>query len=96
MSTRAMRVKCCPSLLTDAGCAHLPLLLPWAPDPRPTGAPFATDGGNLAALGCEPLIFGPGSIDLAHRPDEYLLLADLHRAVDAITDLATRACLPAR
>ena len=89
-------VQSCPPLLTPEGCAHQHLLTPWLSDPRPTGAPFATDGGPLSMLGCEPLIFGPGSIDVAHRPDEYIHGRDLLRAVDAITDIVQRACAPTR
>jgi acetylornithine deacetylase len=81
-----------PSMLTAADCGHLHLLQPWAPDPRPTGAPFATDGGQLARLGCEPLVFGPGSIDQAHRPDEYIEQSDLLTTVGVVTDLVQRAC----
>ena len=85
-----------PSLLTAADCSHLHLLVPHATDPRPTGAPFATDGGQLARLGCEPLVFGPGSIDVAHRPDEYLERSELVATVGMIADVVRRACASTR
>jgi len=55
------------------------------PHAHPQGrhaASFATDGGNLAQLGVDSLIFGPGSIDVAHKADEYVDLAALSQAVD--------------
>ena len=85
-----------PSLLTPADCGHLHLLAPHASHPHPTGAPFATDGGQLARLGCEPLVFGPGSIDVAHRPDEYLERGELLATVGMIADVVRRACAPTR
>ena len=86
-------VQAAPALHTPADCAHLHLLQPWARDPRPTGVPFATDGGPLAALGVETLVFGPGSIDVAHRADEFVPLPDLVRTVDVVRDLVRRRCL---
>lgn len=82
-----------PALLTHAGCAHAALLAPWASHPRPTGAPFATDGGQLSRLGVEVLVCGPGSIDDAHRPDESIAHADLSRGVEMVRDLVQRRCL---
>lgn len=86
------RVQATRSMLSPCNCAHLPLLEPWASDPVPTGAPFATDGGALAEMGVESLIFGPGSIDVAHRADEHVPTAELHRAVDIVRDLVARRC----
>ncbi len=87
------RVQAAPALHTSADCAHLPLLQPWASDPAPTGVPFATDGGPLAALGVETLVFGPGSIDVAHRPDEHVPVRDLVRTVAVVRDLVRRRCM---
>lgn len=87
------RVGVAPSLLTSKSCDHLQLLQPWAEDPRPTGAPFATDGGALASIGLESLVFGPGSIDVAHRADEYVPARDLFRTVDFVQDLVRRRCM---
>ena len=33
---------------------------------------FASDGGWLARLGLDCVLWGPGSIDVAHKPDEFL------------------------
>jgi acetylornithine deacetylase len=47
---------------------------------RPISVPFATDAGWLQQLGFECVIWGPGSIEVAHRANEYVPLADLERA----------------
>ena len=80
-------------LLTAADTPLEHLLRPHAADPHSGGAPFGTDGGNLTALGAAPLIFGPGSIDVAHRPDEYIPAQDLLRAADMIERVARARCL---
>ena len=42
------------------------------------GAPFGTDGGMLfQELGVKSLLWGPGSIQNAHQPDEWIELRDL-------------------
>jgi acetylornithine deacetylase len=51
---------------------------------------FATDMPELANFG-RPYLFGPGSIHVAHRDDEYVELDELRRAVDAYERLATDA-----
>ncbi len=52
---------------------------------------FTTDVPFLAAWGT-PLLFGPGSILVAHTAEEHLEIEQLNRAVDAYEQLAA-ACL---
>jgi acetylornithine deacetylase len=80
-----------PAMLTPdhTGLAHL--LCPHA-TPGPQAAPFATDGGNLAKLGMQPLVFGPGSIDVAHKADEYVEFQALQRAVGIVRDVIHQRC----
>jgi acetylornithine deacetylase len=49
---------------------------------RREGVPFATDGAFLAAEGIPVVVFGPGSIEQAHTPDEWIALDQLHAAAD--------------
>lgn len=42
---------------------------------------FTTDAPLLSNWG-RPMLYGPGSIHVAHRPDEQVAIADLRRAVD--------------
>jgi acetylornithine deacetylase len=53
--------------------------------------PFTTDVPLLDRWGV-PLLFGPGSIRVAHTADEHVAIAELERAVDAYVHLV-RACL---
>lgn len=51
---------------------------------------YATDVPVLPAWGT-PYLFGPGSINVAHRDDEHIEIAELHAAVDAYERLAFAA-----
>lgn len=54
---------------------------------------FATEAPFLHALGMETIIMGPGSIDRAHQPDEYLELAQIQPAIDLLQQCIARYCL---
>jgi acetylornithine deacetylase len=49
--------------------------------------PFTTDIPFLANWG-EPLLFGPGSIQIAHTADEHISIAELNAAVDRYVTIA--------
>ncbi|ROR35019.1 acetylornithine deacetylase [Inmirania thermothiophila] len=53
---------------------------------------FATEAPFYAALGMETLVLGPGEIDQAHQPDEYLELAQIGPAVALLQRLIARHC----
>jgi succinyl-diaminopimelate desuccinylase len=42
---------------------------------------FTTDAPHLKPLGAPIIIFGPGKPELCHKPDEYIDLADVEKAV---------------
>jgi acetylornithine deacetylase len=51
-------------------------------------AKFATDIPSLTAWG-EPFLLGPGSIHVAHTPDEKISKQELLACVDLYVELAT-------
>lgn len=81
-----------PSMLTPLGTPLERALRPFADHPGCSACTFATDGGNLARLGLAPLVFGPGSIQVAHQADEYVTSADLVRAVSVVHDVVRKWC----
>lgn len=63
-----------------------------------TGCPaeavaFGTEGPYFQQLGMQTLILGPGDIDQAHQPDEYLELSRLQPMIELIRSLVGRFCL---
>jgi len=43
---------------------------------------FTTDGPHFAALGAPVVIFGPGKPALCHKPDEYIEISDVEKAIE--------------
>jgi acetylornithine deacetylase len=54
---------------------------------------FSTEGPFLQALGMETVIFGPGSIDQAHQPDEYLACDRVAPTVDVLARVIDQICM---
>ncbi|WP_372887612.1 acetylornithine deacetylase [Shimia sp.] len=52
--------------------------------------PFGTEAGIFQALGMDVVVCGPGSIDQAHKADEYLALDQLSQCLDLLRGLAGR------
>ena len=61
----------------------------------PSTIPFATDAGWLQDLGFECVVWGPGSIEVAHRANEFIPLEDLERARATLARAVDRWCRPA-
>ncbi len=54
---------------------------------------FGTEAPFFQSLGIETVVFGPGSIDQAHQPDEYLDAAQFEPAEHALAALIAHYCL---
>ncbi len=54
---------------------------------------FATEAPYYKAMGLETIVMGPGSIQQAHQPDEYIETKMLNPAVDIIRQLIKHYCL---
>jgi acetylornithine deacetylase len=57
---------------------------------RRTAARYGTNAGVYAAAGVPSVVFGPGSIAQAHTADEWIDLAQVEAAVDALVALVAR------
>ncbi len=54
---------------------------------------FATEAPFLQKLGMETVVMGPGSIDQAHQPNEYIDCRQINPAIDLIKGLIRQFCL---
>jgi len=60
-----------------------------------TAAPvaFGTEAPFLQQLGMDTIVMGPGSIDQAHQPDEFLALDQIRPCIAILQQLIARYCL---
>jgi acetylornithine deacetylase len=66
-----------PGFSPDPGSEAEQLAMRLAGRNRTITVPFATEGGHFQAGGIPTVVCGPGSIDQAHQPDEYITLQAL-------------------
>ncbi len=55
-------------------------------------ASYGTDAGWLSRLGLDCVIFGPGTIEVAHKPDEWMPKTEFFAAREAVDSLVDRFC----
>ena len=60
---------------------------------EPVGAPYYTEAVSYSSAGIPAVICGPGSIDQAHTPDEYISLEQLDLGSKTYKELVKRICL---
>jgi succinyl-diaminopimelate desuccinylase len=75
------------ALETDPQCSFIKEFCTTVEAEKTTTAGFCTDGPFFAALGAPVVIFGPGCGELCHKPDEYIEIADLKKAVEEYTTI---------
>ncbi len=54
---------------------------------------FATEAPFLQSLGMETVVMGPGSIDQAHQPDEFIPMDQIQPAIEILKSLIRQFCL---
>ena len=54
---------------------------------------FASDAGWFQRAGFQSVLFGPGSIEVAHQPNEFIPVAEFRRAGDLLDGLIRRSCV---
>jgi len=54
---------------------------------------FGTEAPYLQQLGMDTLVLGPGSIDVAHQPNEYMALEQVQPCITLLQALIRRFCL---
>ena len=57
------------------------------------GVNYSTEAPFLQKLGLETVVLGPGSIDCAHQPNEYLELSQIKPAIKILRDVIAHYCL---
>ena len=70
------------SLETDNGCDFVGDFCSCLGINETTAVGFTTDGPCFSVLGAPVIIFGPGKPELCHKPDEYIDIADIDKAIE--------------
>jgi acetylornithine deacetylase len=55
--------------------------------------PFGTEAPQMAEMGAQAVVLGPGNIRVAHRTDEFVPVADLRRCVQILAQAVEHFCL---
>jgi acetylornithine deacetylase len=77
-----------PPLAAEPGSAAEALMLRLTRSNRTIAVSFATESGHFQAAGLPTVVCGPGSIDQAHKPDEFVDEAQLAACLDFLENLA--------
>lgn len=79
-----------PGLRPEPGSAAERLVLSLTGAPATVSVPYGTEAGHFQAAGIPTIVCGPGSIDQAHQPDEYITLDALAQGETFIARLIER------
>ena len=82
-----------PPMLLDPDAAIHTALCEQLGQEQSFGVSFASDAGVLSELGMQCVLFGPGSIEAAHKPNEFVPIDEFNRAGDILRQLVTKFCL---
>ncbi|WP_054285775.1 acetylornithine deacetylase [Gulbenkiania mobilis] len=82
----------CPAFEAEEGSAVLKYLEALGGATSGQAVAYATEAGLFQEAGMPAVVLGPGSIRQAHRPDEYIEIAQLEACVDWLGRLAERLC----
>lgn len=76
-----------PGLSPEPGSPAETLALRLAKANRTIAVPYATEAGQFQRAGVPTVVCGPGRIDEAHQPDEYIEIAELAACVEFMRGL---------
>ena len=77
-----------PGLAAQHGSAAETLALKLTKSNRTIAVPYATEAGRFQTAGVPTVVCGPGAIDQAHQPDEYIEAGELLRCIGFMRALA--------
>jgi acetylornithine deacetylase len=77
-----------PGLAAEPGSPAETLALKLSRSNRTNAVSYATEAGQFQLAGLPTVVCGPGSIDQAHKPDEFLELSQLESCIGFMQRLA--------
>jgi acetylornithine deacetylase len=80
-----------PSLAAEPGSSAATMALRLSRSNHTIAVPYATEAGQFQLHGISTIVCGPGSIDQAHKPDEFLAASQLSECLSFLQRLARDA-----
>ncbi len=80
-----------PGLAAEVGSLAATRALALTRSNRTVAVSFATEAGHFQLAGLPTIVCGPGSIEQAHKPDEFLAVDQLQACLDFLARLAEEA-----
>jgi len=77
-----------PGLAPDPGSEAERLAMRLSGRNHTIAVAYATEAGHFQRAGLPTVVCGPGSIEQAHKPDEYVAIAELRRCQSFLAELA--------
>ena len=77
-----------PGLAAERGSLAQTLALKLLRANHTIAVPYATEAGRFQNAGVPTIVCGPGSIDQAHQPDEYVETGELAACLGFLRELA--------
>jgi acetylornithine deacetylase len=81
-----------PAMDTDAA-SEIAQYLTHLTGKKTASVAFGTEAPYFNAMQTETIVIGPGSINQAHQPDEFLPIAQIDPTIKMLEDLVERFCL---
>ena len=81
-----------PMLLTESAPVYQALCTEVGQN-KTVSASYATDAGWFQSVGMQCAIFGPGSIEVAHKPNESIPVQELHQAFEILQRIVHQFCI---
>ena len=81
-----------PGLRADPGSRAESLALRLTQSNGTVAVAFATEAGRFQAAGVPTVVCGPGSIDQAHQPDEFIAMSEIENGIAFMRRLVDACC----
>lgn len=81
-----------PAMLSDTHHPFAEMLSQLTQQPIVKGAPYATDGGQLAKAGIQSFICGPGELTEAHQPNEFVSIEQVIMGRKLVEEVIQKVC----
>jgi acetylornithine deacetylase len=77
-----------PGLAADPGSPAESLALRLTRSNKTIAVPFATEAGQFQNAGIPTIVCGPGNVNQAHQPDEFIEIAEVEKCIGFLRSLA--------